>query len=82
MSLHAPPSPLSRLPLPFAPFPAFTFRTILRDLLVRYHSLNAGAANMREISSIYSKLLAEDGRDLKIESGSRRSLLQLRLRRS
>lgn len=55
---------------------AFTFQTILRDLLVRQHALNAGAAHVREITGIYSQRIAADGRDLELESGSRRSVLR------
>jgi DNA polymerase III epsilon subunit-like protein len=54
----------------------FTFRTILRDLMVRFRSLNSGAANVREVSAVYSASIATDGRDLKLESGSRRSVLR------
>jgi DNA polymerase III epsilon subunit-like protein len=54
----------------------FTFRTILRDLMVRFRSLNSGAANVREVSAVYSASIAADGRDLKLESGSRRSVLR------
>ena len=54
----------------------FTFRTILRDLLVRFRSLNSGAANVCDVSAVYSANIADDGRDLKLESGSRRSVLR------
>ena len=54
----------------------FTFRSILRDLFVRFRSLNSGAANVRDVSAVYSANIADDGRDLKLESGSRRSVLR------
>jgi DNA polymerase III epsilon subunit-like protein len=54
----------------------FTFRTILRDLMVRFRSLNSGAANVGDVSRVYSANIADDGRDLKLESGSRRSVLR------
>ena len=55
---------------------AFTFGTILRDVLVRQCMLNAGAAHVREVTSIYSSRVAADGRDLQLESGSRRAVLR------
>ena len=55
---------------------AFTFNTILRDLKVRQHSLNSGAANVREITKVYSEHVAADGCDLKLESGSLASVLR------
>ena len=37
---------------------------------------NSGTANVREVSAVYSASIAADGRDLKLESGSRRSVLR------
>jgi DNA polymerase III epsilon subunit-like protein len=55
---------------------AFTFNTILRDLKVRQRSLNSGAANLREVTKVYSEHVAADGRDLKLESGSLTTVLR------
>ena len=55
---------------------AFTFNTIVRDLKVRQRSLNSGAANVREVTKVYSEHVAIDGRDLKLESGSPATVLR------
>ena len=47
---------------------AFTFRTILRDVLTRLCSLNSGAANVRKVTAVYSANIATDGRDLQLEA--------------
>jgi hypothetical protein len=55
---------------------AFTFKTILRDLFARQCVLNAGARHIRELTKLYSSMIAADGRDLKLESGSLSSVLR------
>ena len=57
---------------------AFTFNIILRDLKVRQHSLNSGAANRGapQVTKVYSEHVAADGRNLKLESGSLESVLR------
>ena len=54
----------------------FTYKTILRDLLARQCTLNAGAQHIRELTALYSSMIAADGRDLKLESGSLSSVLR------
>ena len=55
---------------------AFTFGRRICDLKVRLQSLNSGASNVRPVTGIYSSSIAADGRDLELESGSRRSILR------
>jgi hypothetical protein len=50
--------------------------TRLRDILVRQNTLASGAARMAETTRLYSSSLAEDGRDVGLESGSERSILR------
>ena len=54
---------------------AFTFNTMLRDLCVRQCTLNAGARHVREVTAVYSAMIAADGRELKLESGSLSTVL-------
>ena len=39
----------------------FTYKTILRDLLARQCTLNAGAQHIRELTALYSSMIAADG---------------------
>ena len=39
---------------------AFTLTTILRDLRVRQSSLNSGAGNIRDVTAVYSSMIAAD----------------------
>ena len=54
----------------------FTFATIHRDLRVRRLNQSSGAANLSRTTAVYSQTIAADGRDLRLESGSERSVLR------
>ena len=39
----------------------FNIKTIMRDLLARQCTLNAGAQHIRELTALYSSMIAADG---------------------